>query len=325
MQNYKRINKAVVIVGLVVLLFTLTSCRSQTWYNTTYTTWGAEFHFSNVGWAIIGWPVAVLSYPFAWLMHTIGMAIGGSYFWGLVFTTLIVRTVAWPIYSRQNSYQLKMQLLQPEQQRIQNKYRGRTDQASQQKMQQETMKLYKKFKINPLGCVFTMLLQFPIFMAMYEAVRRVNLTTTTTVANGVTEVVKRGPFALPNTELLGYFDLTTSALTTTVLHDRIFGYVIAILFGILTITSQKLAQRKPSYQKDYKAPVVVGQKGQPDQAKSMQTMMYFMNIMFVIFALQSTSLAIYWIIGSAYQILQAQIGRKINEKNYYKMKQEHNL
>lgn len=47
-------------------------------------------------------------------MGTIGGALGDSYFWGIIFTTIIVRTIAWPIYAKQNSTSLKMTLIQPE-------------------------------------------------------------------------------------------------------------------------------------------------------------------------------------------------------------------
>ena len=43
-----------------------------------------------------------------------------------------------------------------------------------------------------------------------------------------------------------------------------------------------------------------------------------MNVMFVIMALSSTALGIYWLIGGIYQLGQAQVGRMINERNYKK-------
>ena len=54
-------------------------------------------------------------------------------------------------------------------------------------------------------------------------------------------------------------------------------------------------------------------------------MMMVMNVMFVFMALSNTSLGIYWLIGAVYQIFQSQVGRKINEMQYYKMKEKNNL
>ena len=54
-------------------------------------------------------------------------------------------------------------------------------------------------------------------------------------------------------------------------------------------------------------------------------MMYIMTFMFVFMSLSSKSLAIYWLIGAVYQIFQSQVGRKINEIQYNKMKEKNNL
>ena len=56
-----------------------------------------------------------------------------------------------------------------------------------------------------------------------------------------------------------------------------------------------------------------------DTAKQMKMMNYFMVVMFFIFSLQNTALALYWLIGGIYQLLQSFVGRKMNEKHYYKL------
>lgn len=320
---YRNRFKLIFVVLLAFLLVSLTSCRfdSGTWNQKIYTTYGQEWvdlwnggsGFFN---ALFAWPVNILSYPIAWLCSSIGKGIGNSFFWGIFFTTLIVRTLAWPIYAKQNSMSLKMQLLQPEMEKIQRKYGQRKDPQSQQQMQMETMKLYKKYHINPLGCFGTMFLQFPIFMSMYEVVQRINKTATTTLANGLT-VTYQSNFALSNTKLFNFFELDTSFFTATNVQDKIFAVVVALLFGGLQILQQKLSSRPPKYQK--KNPKNTKQS---DQAKQMRIMMYVMTIMFVFMSLNSTSLAIYWLIGGVYQIFQSQVGRWMNERKYYKMKDQ---
>ena len=65
-----------------------------------------------------------------------------------------------------------MKKAQPELERIQKKYKGKEDQESLMKQQQEMMMVYKKNNINPLGgCLFAFL-QLPIFIAFFEAVQR---------------------------------------------------------------------------------------------------------------------------------------------------------
>ena len=68
----------------------------------------------------------------------------------------------------------KMQLLQPEIIKIQNKYRGRNDQASQLRQNQEITKLYKKNDISMWGS-FATFLTLPIMIAMWQAVQRVEV------------------------------------------------------------------------------------------------------------------------------------------------------
>lgn len=326
MINFLKKNKYkfAFILCLCFILFGLSSCRfdSSNWYSKPYTSYAQEWSDlwnggSGLWYTIWAWPVNLLSFPIAWLCNTIGKAFGNSYFWGIFFTTLIVRTCAWPIYSKQNGMSLKMQLMQPEMNRIQRKYQGRQDPRSQQMMQAEMAKLYKKYKINPLGCMTTMFLQFPIFMSMYEVVQRINTSETITV-NGIS-IVKAGRFALENTKLFGFFELNTSFWNASAVQDKIFAAVVALAFGGITFLQQKLGQRPPKYQKQH--PNVKNQE-QSQQQKTMQMMMLFMNVMFVFMSLSNTALAVYWLIGGIYQIFQSFVGRKMNERHYEKLQKE---
>ena len=322
----RNINKIAFIAILLIVVSALAGCRQGTWSETPYTTWGAEFHFDNFMQGVTGWPVAILSYPIAFLMGNIGKLCGNSYAWGIILTTIIVRTIAWPIYAKQNSSSVKMQQMQPELQKIQRKYQGRKDPASQQRMQQETMALYKKYKMNPLGCGLTLIIQFPIFMAMYECVRRIQLPQ---IINGAVEIP--GRYYLANTKIFGIFDINTAVMggangtgfNTAQMQDKIFGIVIAVLFAVVTLISQKLGQRPPKYQK--KRPSAVKSQQQEQQAQTMKFMSYFMVVMFFIMSLSSTALALYWLVGGIYQLGQSEIGRKLNEREYYKAKNKSNI
>lgn len=309
----------------MLVVCVLASCRQGSWPTTPYTTWGNEFKFSSFWQGLWGWPVAVLSYPIAWIMGTIGGLLGDSYAWGIIFTTIIVRTIAWPIYAKQNGTSLKMTLIQPEMQKIQRKYQNRKDPESQRRMQMETMALYKKYKMNPLGCGLTMILQFPIFMAMYECVRRIQLSS---VIDGT--VVVPGEFSLSSTKLFGIFDINTSVMNSgtsgivkaTRAADIIFGIVLALLFAVVTLLGQKLAQRPPKYQK--KRPIQKTEQ-QIQQEKTMKTVNYVMVAMFFFMSLSSTALTLYWFIGGVYQLGQSQIGRKLNERAYEKAQKKSSL
>ena len=65
-----------------------------------------------------------------------------------------------------------MKKAQPELEKIQKKYKGKDDQESMMKQNQEMMQVYQKYKINPIGgCLFA-LLQLPLFIAFFEAIQR---------------------------------------------------------------------------------------------------------------------------------------------------------
>ena len=93
---------------------------------------------------------------------------------GVILATILVRTLAWPIYARSNDMSAKMNQANPELQRIQAKYALKKDPQSQQKMQMETMQVYKKYGLGLSGCLMPFL-QMPIFIAMYQVVRRISI------------------------------------------------------------------------------------------------------------------------------------------------------
>lgn len=166
MKKYFNRERVLWIITICFFVLCLTSCSSGDSYQKPLDLYKNENFF--------GW---ILVWPIGWVMSTIGKifpaGIGfGQFGWGLLFTTIIVRTIAWPIYAKSNDMSLKMSVMQPEMQRLQTKYANRKDPMSQQRMQQEMLALYKKHGVNPLG-IFTPFLQMPIFMAMYTVVRRI--------------------------------------------------------------------------------------------------------------------------------------------------------
>jgi len=90
----------------------------------------------------------------------------------IVILTIVIRLALWPLTRRQLNSTKIMQEMQPKIQELQKKY-GK----NQQKLQQEMMKLYKEAGVNPLGCIWPMLVQFPIWIALYQAIIRALATT----------------------------------------------------------------------------------------------------------------------------------------------------
>ena len=98
--------------------------------------------------------------------------VSGSFGLAIIALTVIVRLISWPLTKRQLNSTKAMQEMQPKIQELQKKY-GK----NQQKLQQEMMKLYKEAGVNPLGCLWPMLIQLPIWIALYQAIMSALATT----------------------------------------------------------------------------------------------------------------------------------------------------
>lgn len=235
------------------------------------------------------WVILQLGYFTFYASSLFGLLNANLYWLGLLIMTLLVRTLGWPIYAKTNDMSLKMQLAQPELNRVQEKYRGRQDQASQQRMQMETMEIYKKYKINLFGCLMP-LLQMPIFIAMYQVVQRFPLTPTSIFGDAA---------ATMNTTFL-WTDLGNTAWLPNL--------PLAVLVAVLMFLSQWLTtKRTQSVQKhgnNYQNP-----KAQQTQ-KTMKYMMYFMVFMMAYISIGNAGIAFYWIIGTGYQLFQSYISHR---------------
>jgi len=86
----------------------------------------------------------------------------GSYGLSIIILTFIVKTIFWPVTHKANVSMRKMQKIQPLIQELRKKYKD-----DQQRLSLETMKLYKEHKVNPLGGCLPILLQMPVFFALY--------------------------------------------------------------------------------------------------------------------------------------------------------------
>jgi len=236
----------------------------------------------------------ILIIPVAFLMSFFGGLVGNSFGVAILFTTLVIRTLAWPIYAKSNDLSIKMNIAQPDMQRVQAKYATRTDPQSKQKMQMEMQQVYKKHKINLLGCFFP-ILQMPIFIAMFGVVRRITLEGGMYVES-VSETVFLG------------INLDRG-------QDGVIGLVLAGVVGVTMFGFQKITMKKPSYAKNTSSHNVSAKTEQTQ--KTMKYVSYFMVVMMAFYAYQNNALAVYWIFGNIYSLVQTMFNRKINEKKHY--------
>jgi YidC/Oxa1 family membrane protein insertase len=110
--------------------------------------------------------------PFQALLDGIGWLLAwlydltGNFGFAIIILTVAFRVVLLPLGIKQIKSMQSMQALQPKIKEIQKKYKG-----NKQKIQEQTMKLYQEYGVNPLGGCLPLLLQFPILIAMYSVIR----------------------------------------------------------------------------------------------------------------------------------------------------------
>ncbi len=104
--------------------------------------------------------------PMMNLLLALEHTLFGSFGLAIIAFTIIVRAATFPLTMRQLRSTRAMSELQPKLQELQKKYKD------PKRRNQETMKLYRESGVNPLGCIFPMLVQFPLWIALYSVVRR---------------------------------------------------------------------------------------------------------------------------------------------------------
>lgn len=106
-------------------------------------------------------------WPLSWLIIESSMILGENYGIGILVATIIIRLLILPLMIKQIKSSKMMQALQPEMQKIREKYKN-----DPQKAQQETMLLFQKHNVNPLAGCLPLLVQMPILIAFYHAIIR---------------------------------------------------------------------------------------------------------------------------------------------------------
>src|SRR3954447_19775882 len=118
----------------------------------------------------IKWVVELILVAFHWLFTQMGLdpAAGITWVLAIVGLTVVVRAALIPIFVRQIKNQRRMLEIAPQLKKIQDKYKGKKDQFSREAMSRETMELYKKTGTNPLSSCLPLLIQMPIFFALFS-------------------------------------------------------------------------------------------------------------------------------------------------------------
>jgi YidC/Oxa1 family membrane protein insertase len=105
--------------------------------------------------------LTIIAAPLFWLLSLLHSLIG-NWGWAIIFVTIIIKAAFFPLSATSYKSMAKMRVLAPRLQRLKELYGN--DKA---KMQQEMMNLYRTEKINPLGGCLPILVQIPVFLALY--------------------------------------------------------------------------------------------------------------------------------------------------------------
>jgi YidC/Oxa1 family membrane protein insertase len=216
------------------------------------------------GWFdIIAKPMLYLLNWFYSVVHNYGVAI--------ILVTIILKAIFWPITQKGLKSMKNMQKLQPKVVKLKEKYKD-----DPTRMNQEMMSLYKTYKVNPLGGCLPMVLQIPVFFALYKVLLQ-------------SIELRHAPF------MLWINDLSAP--------DRLYlGFDLPYLGGLPVLT---LLMGASMFLQQKMTPTTAD----PTQAKIMMFLPLIFTVMFVNFA---SGLVLYWFVNNLLSILQQYL---INRKN----------
>ena len=193
----------------------------------------------------------------------------GSFGIAVILFTIFMRTITWPLTQQQLKASRAMQSTQPQIQEIQKKYKD------PKRRSEETMKVYKEAGFSPLGCIWPMLIQMPIWFALFQSIR-FTLGTTPESLLGLSQRLYPWEYLRTAPPLENQFLWMDMGQPDTT-------FIMAVLVGASTWVQQRMTMpASPS--------------ADPQQQSMHQTMMYMMPLMFAFFTLQFPSgLALYWV------------------------------
>ena len=121
----------------------------------------------------------------------------------IIIFSIIIYALMTPLQVKQQKFSKLSSVMQPELQKIQKKYKDKKDQASVQKMQEETQLVYQKYGVSPTGSCVQLAIQFPILMALYQVIYKIpayvgsvrdilaSAVTSITGVNGYTDILQQ--------------------------------------------------------------------------------------------------------------------------------------
>ena len=210
----------------------------------------------------------LLAKPFVWIMNFIYNHFIPNYGVAIIILTLLTKIVLWPLGNKSYKSMNEMKKIQPLVAEIREKYKD-----DKKRMNEEMMGLYKTYKVNPAGGCLPMVVQIPVFFALYrmlyEAIE-----------------LRHAPFFLWITDLSAPDRLFRFNIEHIPFMQPPYGIpVLTIIMGVTMFLQQKM--QPPA--------------GDPTQAKMMMMMPIVFTVIFVNF---SSGLVLYWLINNIVSIGQ---------------------
>lgn len=210
-----------------------------------------------------------------------------AYAISIIVATIIFKFLLLPLSLKQTKSMKEMQNIQPQIKEIQKKYK-----SDPQTQQAKTMELYKEHKVNPFGSCLPLLVQFPIIIGFFTALRNPAqyMASYGDITNRTFLWIKDIGFAANEELASGVINgLSFEGLNIPFIGAAI--PVLAILAGLTTYMQSKMMSSSTS----------IDEKAQSTQ----KTMTTIMPIMIFVFALNfPAGLTLYWVIGNVFTIGQ---------------------
>ena len=298
MKFTPRTKKLLALMAIVTIVVTATGCTAPKDANghiiliSNTTTFGDIFQSEN-------WFNALFVWPLSWVLNHLApiITVGGAI---AVVTAVVNGLLAVFTLKSQMSMQ-RMQMLQPELNKIQRKYEGRDDQASKMRMAQEQQQLMKKYDVNPGSMMLVQFIQLPIIMAMFMAIQRA-------------EAIVNGTFLGMNLQV------KPSEAFGLLFKGDLSGLPYIILFLLMAITQVVLVLLPIYFQKKKAAAEAAKHHRKPEPTNNQNMMMQmYMIVMVLAFGLMwQSGMSLFWFIRNIVDIIKTIVVQNIMENNSQK-------
>ncbi len=243
----------------------------------------------------IEWIVAWIMYGWHQLFAAIGMNPAGGWTWALSIVGLVVvmRAAMIPLFVKQIHASRRMQLIQPELQKIQKKYKGKTDPDSRQALTQETMEVYKRTGTNPFSSCLPILVQSPFFFGLFRVLHGLSDISSGAKAP-IGPITQQVAHQAESASIFGaqLSDKFVGAETTS---TKIVTIVLIVLMSVSTFTTQRQLMTKNMPASALDNPF----------AKQQKMLLYIMPAFFAISGINfPIGVLIYWCVTNVWSMCQ---------------------